>query len=93
MTKIISSPPVLAELCTDTTEAVNYTVFIRWKRKRTARAVQSNALPITSTEAMFLNPVLSTEYVPASHVKTKTVPASHVKSKNVPVSHVNRGSS
>ncbi len=67
-------------------------VYIRQKR-RTARAFQSNALPVRSTEAMFLNPVLSTVCVPISHVKTKSVPVSHVKSKNVPFSHIRRGSS
>ncbi len=65
-------------LATDTTEAVNYAVSIRQERRKVARAVQSNALPVRSTEAMFLNPVLSTECIPASHVTTKNVPVSHV---------------
>ncbi len=42
MTRITASPPVLAELATDTTETVKCAVSIRQKRK-TARAVKSQA--------------------------------------------------
>ncbi len=71
MTKITASPPVLAELSTDTTEAVKHTALIHRKRKRTAYAAQSNALPVMSTEAMFMSPVLSTECIPACHVMSR----------------------
>ncbi|KAL0184059.1 hypothetical protein M9458_019755, partial [Cirrhinus mrigala] len=55
-----SSPPVLAELATDTTKVVKHAASIHQKRRRTACTVQSNTLPVLN---VFL-PVMSTKALP-----------------------------
>ncbi len=67
MTRITASLPVLAEVATDTTEAVKHAVSIHQKRRK-AHAVQSNALPVMSTKARLMSLALSTECIPACHV-------------------------
>ncbi|KAL0198893.1 hypothetical protein M9458_007436, partial [Cirrhinus mrigala] len=67
-TKAAASPPVLAELATDTIKAVKHAASIHQKCRKMACTVQSKTLPVLSTEAMLMNPVLSKDCVLASHV-------------------------
>ncbi|KAL0186580.1 hypothetical protein M9458_018250, partial [Cirrhinus mrigala] len=67
-TRVTACQPVLAELATDTTKVVKHAASICQKQRRMAHTVQSNTLPVLSTEAMFMNSVLSKGCVPASHV-------------------------
>ncbi|RXN22994.1 proteoglycan 4-like protein [Labeo rohita] len=71
MTMLTTSPPVLVESATDTTEAIQHTVATRHRRKkRKAGAVLSNSLPVLPIETMPEIPVMPTDCVHICHVSS-----------------------